>query len=168
MKKIVSSLLICSTLLSCVTPNLHCNAEDEKLISAKTVTSKNASSNLTKADLELNETDKEALKKALLEMAKDKKFTDQVIKNYTKSHEAPTWLKVVKILYLPFKACWYLIKKAFDYTVGKAIAEFIENKVLPIVITVLTGLAIYKKVPLVHKSVDWIISFTKKSQNETE
>lgn len=163
MKKIVSSLLICSTLFSCVTPNLYCNAEDEKLISDKMVNSKNASSNLTKANLELNETDKEALKKVLLELAQDKGFTDQVIKNYTKAHEAPTWLKVVKILCLPFKACWYLIKKAFDYTVGKVTAEFIENKVLPIVITFLTSLAIYKKVPFVHKSVDWIISFTKKS-----
>lgn len=161
MKKFVSSLLICSTLFSCVIPNSFCSAENKKIVSNKQLTSKSI-------DSELSESDKEALRKAILELANDKKFTDQVIKNYAKAHEAPTWLKVLKILCLPFKACWYLIKKAFDYTVGKAAAEFIENKVLPVVITFLTGLAIYKKVPLVHKSVDWIISFTKKSQNETE
>ena len=50
---------------------------------------------------------------------------------------------------------------ANDFSVAQPIKK--KNKVLPIVITFLTSLAIYKKVPFVHKSVDWIISFTKKS-----
>lgn len=168
MKKIVSSLLICSILFSSVTPNFCYSAGNKKILSVKNATSKSATSNLTKADLELNKTDKEALKKAILELAKDKNFADHVVKNYDKAHEAPTWLKVVKILCLPFKACWYLIQKAFDYTVGKAAAGFIENIFLPTIIASLTGLAIYKKVPFVNKSVNWVISLAKKSINETE
>ncbi len=156
MKKFVSSILICSTLFSCVNPSSFCSAENNKVVSTKQASPPKTGSNLSKAD-------KEALKKAILELANDKKFTDQVLKNYAKAHEAPTWLKVLKILCLPFKACWYLIKKAFDYTVGKATAEFIENTILPTIIAVLTGLAIYNKVPFIHKSVDWIISLTKKS-----
>lgn len=161
MKKIVSSLLICSTLFSCITSNFCYSAGNKKIIAAKTVTSRNIRK-------DLNKTNKESLKKALLELAQDKDFTDQVIKNYTKTHETPTWLKAVKILCLPFKACWYLIKKAFDYTVGKAAAGFIENSVLPAIIATLAGLAVYKKVSFVNKIVDWIISFAKKSTNETE
>ena len=160
MKKFVSSLLVCSTLFSCVEPNLYCSAED-KVTSTKQTTSKNTNNDLSEAD-------KEALKKAILELANDKMFTNQVIKNYTKAHEAPTWLKALKILLLPFRACWYLIKKAFDYTVGKTAADFIQNKVIPILITFLTGLAIYNKIPFVHKFIDYIISFIKTSSNETE
>lgn len=199
MKKIVSSLLICSTLFSCVTPNLYCNAEDEKLMSAKTVTSsnngkndkiykktlkitvlelpqnenmilaKNVSLNDSCEDLtqnvalndsceDLTQVDNEVLKQAILDLAQDKNFTDQVIKNYTKVHEIPAWLKAVKILCLPFKACWYLIKKAFDYTLGKTISD----KILPIIIASVTGLTIYKQVPWIQGGVDLIISFTKK------
>lgn len=186
MKKIVSFFLTFLILFSCSATTFHCYAENdgalENVITTKKTFLKNADDDDEDSDTDdgydvlgtdedfdtdegLNDVDKTALKKAILKLANDKKFTDQVIKNYTKSHELPTWLKIVKtsakIVFFPVKVCLNAIKKAVDYTVGKKVTELIENKVLPTVIASLTGWSIYKKVPLVNKSINCVITFLK-------
>ena len=144
MKKFIS-LLVCSTLFSCVEPNLYCSAED-KVINKKIL--KVHISPKKAASIKLN--------------------INKVIKNYTNAHEAPIWLKIVKILCLPFNACWFLVKKTCDYVIGKKATKFIENTLIPTAFAATTGLAIYNKIPSVHKFIDYIISFIKTSSNETE
>jgi len=165
LKKFISSLLVCSTLFSCVAPNLYCSAED-KVINKKIL--KVHISPKKAASIKLNINEDEFLKNKLLELSKNKNFTDQVIKNYTNAHEAPIWLKIVKILCLPFNACWFLVKKTCDYVIGKKATKFIENTLIPTAFAATTGLAIYNKIPSVHKFIDYIISFIKTSSNETE
>ena len=156
MKKFIS-LLVCSTLFSCVEPNLYCSAED-KVINKKIL--KVHISPKKAASIKLNINEDEFLKNKLLELSKNK--------NYTNAHEAPIWLKIVKILCLPFNACWFLVKKTCDYVIGKKATKFIENTLIPTAFAATTGLAIYNKIPSVHKFIDYIISFIKTSSNETE
>lgn len=124
MKKVLSHLLIVAILLApCCKPTYA-----ERTPPQRATTSASASK-LNKDDLKkvFSELAKdpefsEALKEAFLELSKDNKFTDQVIKNYENAHKEPLWLKIVK---LPFKAVWYLIKTTFNYVVGKNIAKFL-------------------------------------------
>ena len=160
MKKIMSSLLICSTLFSCFNPAGHCFAEPkpekQKVIKISISPKDSFVGNLS----DIND---EALKDKLLELSKDKKFTDKLAESYKESHKDPLWLKVVKF---PFKAIWYVVKTTLNYTIGKKVSDFIENTILPAAMAGVTGWTLYKNVDWVHDSVDKIIAIVKSLKNE--
>ena len=139
MKKIMSSLLICSTLFSCFNPAGRCFAEykpeKQKVI-------------------KISISPKDSFAGSLSDV------NDEVLKE---SHEDPLWLKVVKF---PFKAIWYVVKTTLNYTIGKKVSDFIENTILPVAMAGVTGWTLYKNVDWVHDSVDKIIAIVKSLKNE--
>lgn len=134
MKKVVSHLLIFATLIS------GCKftyAETTPIVKAFPSSNRLNNDNVKKVFSELAK-DPEflaALKEAFLELSKDKKFTDQVLKNYENAHKDPIWLRLVK---LPFKIVWYLIKTTFNYVVGKNVAKFLA-RAIPISLFAIDG-----------------------------
>ena len=166
MKKILSSILIFSTLITSYAPSVSYALPKPSLTGTESTaafTTLKEENVLAKGhNYNISKEDEEKLKEMLLELSKDKKFLKQLEKNREKAFADPIWLKIVKF---PFKTVWYLIKKAFDYTVGKKAAEFIEKVILPMGITALTGLFIYKKVPLAKTIIDFIISLASKTTN---
>lgn len=163
MKKFLYSLLICSTIFSCYASKFYCSAEDKKVLGINVYIKKtDENSDKTSQTKNSNKISQTDLKNALLELSKNKKFTDEVAKNYKKIHEDPTWLKITKtsakILFFPVRVAWYLIKKTFDYTVGKTVSEFIENKILPAIIASLTAWSLYQNNPTVKTYVDLAFS----------
>jgi len=159
MKKIISRLLIVATLFAPC-----CKLTYAERTPSQGVRPSASASNLSKDDLKkvFSELAKdpefsEALKEAFLELAKDNKFTGQLIKNYENAHKDPLWLKIVK---LPFKAVWYLIKTTFNYVDGKNVAKFLAWAI-PIALLAVDGhfgftctLAIFKHLISVIK---WIL-----------
>lgn len=146
MKKFLSSLLIFSTLSLCFVPGFSCSAAKNANFSIFSRSTENA----------LSDEDAAALKQAILEFAKDNKFTDEVIKNYTKAHEDPWWVKLLK---LPFK----IISKIWNYTVGywvgKTTCTAIEKFVKSVVIPAVLACCLYKKFPVFAKCIDSLLSF---------
>ncbi len=137
MKKVISHLLIVAILLApCCKPTYAERTPSQGVRSSATA-SKLSKDDLKKVFSELAKDPEfsEALKEAFLELSKDNKFTDQVIKNYENAHKESPWLKIVK---LPFKAVWYLIKTTFNYIVGKNIAKLLAWAI-PIVLLAIDG-----------------------------
>lgn len=134
MKKVVSNLLIFATLI------LGCKftyAGTTPIVRTSPSLNRLNNDDIQKVFSELAK-DPEfsaALKEAFLELSKDKKFTDQVIKNYENAHKDPIWLRLLK---LPFKTVWYLIKTTFNYVVGKNVAKFLAWTI-PIALIAIDG-----------------------------
>ncbi len=134
MKKFVSSFLIFSTLFSNFAPVHSCFAAGKGRCQrpVERYNVRRCSGPARPIDIK----DEAALKQAILELAKDKKFTDQIVKNYEKAHADPLWFKILK---LPFKIVYKIICKLFDYTIGywvgkklcTAVEKFIINYVIP-------------------------------------
>ena len=124
MKKVISQLLIVATLLAPCCKSTYAVRAPSQVVRPSATASTLSMDDLKKVFLELAKDPEffEALKEPFLELAKDKKFTGQLIKNYENAHKDPLWLKIVK---LPFKAVWYLIKTTFNYVVGKNVAKFL-------------------------------------------
>lgn len=161
MKKVLSHLLIVATLLAPCCKPTHAERTPAQSVRASANAGKLSKDDLKKVFSELAK-DPEfsaAIKEAFLELSKDKKFTDQVIKNYKNAHKDPLWLKIVK---LPFKAVWYLIKTTFNYVVGKNVAKFLAW-VIPIALFTVDGyfgFACTKSAfnYIVNKIIPWIFS----------
>lgn len=120
MKKVISHLLIFATLIS----GCKFTYAETPIVRISTSTSRSNNDDVKKVFSELAK-DPEfsaALKEAFLELSKDNNFTDQVIKNYENAHKDPIWLKLLK---LPFKTVWYLIKTTFNYVVGQNITKLL-------------------------------------------
>lgn len=151
MKKIVSSILVCSTLFVNFNHIGYCYEKTSIKIKAHP----------KKIIYKLNDSDTNALKDTILKLSKDKEFTTKLEKNYKKTHEdsfsQKCFKKFLKIVLFPINATWYILKKAFDYTIGKKAADFIENTIIPTAIATLTGMAAYKKVAWFKNSVNWIL-----------
>ena len=124
MKKIISRLLIVATLFAPCCKPTYAERTPSQGASFSATASKLSKDDLKKVFSELAKDPEfsEALKEAFLEISKDNKFTDQVIKNYENAHKEPFLLKLVK---LPFRVVWYLIKTTFNYVVGKNVAKFL-------------------------------------------
>lgn len=124
MKKVISHLLIVATLLAPCCKPTYAERTPSQSVRPYANTGKLSKDDLKKVFSELAKDPEfsEALKEAFLELSKDNKFTDQVIKNYKKAHEEPFLLKLVK---LPFRVVWYLIKTTFNYVVGKNVAKLL-------------------------------------------
>ena len=122
MKKVLSHLLIVATLLAPCCKPTHAERTPAQSVRASANAGKLSKNGLKKVFSELAKDPEfsEALKEAFLELSKDNKFTDQVIKNYENAHKEPFLLKLVK---LPFRVVWYLIKTTFNYVVGKNVAK---------------------------------------------
>lgn len=146
MKKFVSSLLIFSTLFSSFAPVYFCFAAGkghcQRPVERYNV--RRCSGPARPIDIK----DEAALKQAILELAKDKKFTDQVLKNYEKAHEDPVVIKLLKmlsyILILPVKISYKIICKLLDYTIGHWVGEKICQFAKDCSILVLLGLLVHK------------------------
>lgn len=150
MKKLLSSLLIFSTLSLCFVPGISCSAADAAMIKISfDKPSGRAPSYRNKV----------ALKQAILGLAKDKKFTDEVVKNYRKAHEDPLLLKLLK---LPFKITFKIIFKILDYTVGywigKTVCALIEKLFKNVVVPAVCVCYLYKKFPLFAEFTDSFLS----------
>lgn len=124
MKKVLSHLLIVATLLAPCCKPTYAERTPSQSVRTSVSASKLSKDDLKKVFSELAKDPEfsEALKEAFLELSKDNKFTDQVIKNYKKAHEESFVIKLIK---LPFRVIWYLIKTTFNYVVGKNVAKFL-------------------------------------------
>lgn len=124
MKKIISRLLIVATLFAPCCKPTYAERTPSQSIKTPAAASKLSKDDLKKVFSELAKDPdfSEALKEAFLELSKDKQFTDQVVKNYENARKEPFLVKLIK---LPFKAVWYLIKTTFNYVVGKNVAKFL-------------------------------------------
>lgn len=124
MKKVISHLLIVATFLAPYCKPTYAARTLPQRAATSAPASKLSKNDLKKVFSELAKDPEfsEALKEAFLELSKDNKFTDQVIKNYENAHKEPFLLKLVK---LPFRVVWYLIKTTFNYVIGKNVAKFL-------------------------------------------
>lgn len=124
MKKVISHLLIVATLFAPCCKLTYAERTPSQSIKTPAAASKLSKDDLKKVFSELAKDPdfSEALKEAFLELSKDKQFTDQVVKNYENARKEPFLVKLIK---LPFRAVWYLIKTTFNYVVGKNIAKFL-------------------------------------------
>lgn len=124
MKKVISQLLIVATLLAPCCKSTYAVRTPSQGVRSSATASKLSKDDLKKVFSELAKDPdfSEALKEAFLELSKDKQFTDQVIKNYENAHKEPFLVKLIK---LPFRTVWYLIKTTFNYVVGKNVAKFL-------------------------------------------
>lgn len=137
MKKVISHLLIVVTLLAPCCKLTYAERTPSQGVRSSATAGKLSKNNLKKVFSELAKDPEfsEALKEAFLELSKDKQFTDQVIKNYENAHKEPFLIKLIK---LPFRIVWYLIKNTFNYVVGKNVAKFLAW-VIPIAMFTLDG-----------------------------
>lgn len=124
MKKVLSHLLIVATLLAPCCKPTYAERTPSQSVRTSVSASKLSKDDLKKVFSELAKDPEfsETLKEAFLELSKDNKFTDQVIKNYENAHKEPFLLKLVK---LPFRVVWYLIKTTFNYVVGNNVAKLL-------------------------------------------
>lgn len=149
MKKFLSSLLIFSTLSLCFVPGFSCSATD------------NARNTVTisfdkPAGKALSAKDKAALKQTILGLSKDKKFTDEVVKNYKKAHEDPLLLKLLK---LPFKIIFKILDYTVGYWIGKTVCALIEKFVKNVVVPAVLICYLYKQSPVFAEYTNLFISF---------
>lgn len=137
MKKVISQLLIVATLLAPCCKPTYAERTPSQGVRSSAPASKLNKDDLKKVFSELAKDPEfsEALKEAFLELSKDNKFTDQVIKNYENAHKEPFLVKLIK---LPFRTVWYLIKTTFNYVVGKNVAKFLAWAI-PIALLVVDG-----------------------------
>lgn len=137
MKKVISHLLIVATLLAPCCKSTYAERTPSQGVSPSANVSNLSKDDLKKVFSELAKDPEfsEALKEAFLELSKDNKFTDQVIKNYGNAHKEPFLIKLVK---LPFRVVWYLIKTTFNYVVGKNFAKLLAWAV-PIALLAVDG-----------------------------
>ncbi len=131
MKKFVSSLLIFSTLFAYVVPvNIGCAAGGKHISAEEIALSNQIFSDLAK-DKEFKKEFSKLLSEALLELSKNKKFDDQIVKNYEKAHEDPLWFKLLKLPFKIVKIGGKIVLKIFDYTigywVGEKVCKFLED-----------------------------------------
>lgn len=162
----MSSFLILSTLFSCFAPVHSCFAAGKGRCQrpAERYNVRRCSGPARPIDIK----DEAALKQAILELAKDKKFTDQIVKNYEKAHEDPFLLKLIK---LPFKVVYKIICKLFDYTVGYWIGEklctAVEKFIINYVVPILGACYLYNNSDWFKKRVNSFISYLNPS-NQTD
>lgn len=148
MKKLLSSLLIFSTLSLYFVPGISCSAA-------------NTACNMVKISFDkpsgraLSYRNKVALKQAILGLAKDKKFTDEVVKNYRKAHEDPLLLKLLK---LPFKIIFKILDYTVGYWIGKTVCALIEKLFKNVVVPAVCVCYLYKKFPLFAEFADSFLS----------
>ena len=142
MKKVISQLLIIATLLAPCCKPTYADRTPLQGVRPSATANKLRKDDLKKVFSELAKDPKfsEALKEAFLELSKDNKFTDQVIKNYENAHKEPFLVKLIK---LPFRIVWYLIKTTFNYVVGKNVAKFLAWAI-----------------PIALLAIDWKFGFT--------
>lgn len=127
MKKFVSSLLIFSTLFTCVVPaNTGCAAGGKHISAEELALSNQIFSDLAK-DKEFKREFSKLLSEAILELSKNKKFDDQIVKNYEKAHEDPLWFKLLMLPFKIVKIGGKLVLKIFDYTIGYWIGDKVCN-----------------------------------------
>ena len=137
MKKVISQLLIVATLLAPCCKSTYAVRTPSQGVRSSATASKLSKDDLKKVFSELAKDPEfsEAFKEALLELSKDKQFTDQVIKNYENAHKEPFWRKAIK---LTLRVILYPIKTTFNYVVGKNIAELL-SRAIPIALLAVDG-----------------------------
>ncbi len=127
MKKNISFLLIITTLISGCCKYTYAKGDDSY------TNSETHHQQYNSVDLINDPQFDAAIKNRLLELSKDKKFTDKIVRNYEKSHQEAIWMTFVKF---PFRLIWKTIKITFNYIIGKNVAECLA-KVIPIALLAL-------------------------------
>ncbi len=135
MKNVISHLLIVATLLAPCCKLTYAERTPSQWTKNSASTGKLNKDEIKKSFSEWTKNSEfsEALKEAFLELSKDNKFTDQIIKNYENAHKEPLLFKLIK---LPFRAAWYLVKTTFNYVVGQNIAKLLAWAIPIALITV--------------------------------